>query len=242
VESWLPDCEYKEQVKRMRLLSGFALVGVLSAGVHAQTLESVLGALDRSAAKFRSISAEMKRVSHTAVINEDNVDKGTMLLKRANPRDMRMLVDLTEPDPKTVALSGKKLEIYYPKMKTVQEYDLGKQRAMLDQFFLIGFGTSGKELSESYNIILLGTDTIGEQKAARLELIPKSKEVLQHLKKLELWVSESTGQPVQQKFYLPANDYMLVTYSNLKANPDISDNALKLNLPKGVKREYPQKS
>ena len=232
----------QKQVTLMHLLSGIALAGVLSGTLPAQSLEAVLGAMDRSAAGFRGMSADMKRVSHTAVINEDNVDKGSMLLKRSNARDMRMLVDLTEPDPKTVAMSGKKLEIYYPKMKTVQEYDLGKHRAMLDQFFLIGFGTSGKELAQSYNIRLLGTETVGGQKAAHLELIPKSKEVLQHLKRLELWVSESSGYPVQQKFFLPANDYMLVTYSNLKANPDISDNALKLNLPKGVKREYPQKS
>jgi outer membrane lipoprotein-sorting protein len=83
---------------------------------------------------------------------------------------------------------------------------------------------------------------VAGQKTARLELIPISKEVLQHLKKLELWVSESTGYPVQQKFFLPANDYMLVTYTGMKANPDLSDSALRLKLPKGVKREHPQKS
>jgi outer membrane lipoprotein-sorting protein len=188
------------------------------------------------------MSAGMKRLSHTAVINEDNVDSGSILLKRAKPREMRMRVDLSEPDPKTVALSGKKLEIYYPKINTVQEYDLGKHRAMLDQFFLVGFGTSGKELAGSYTMKLLGNETVGGQKTARLELIPKSNEVLQHLKKLELWVSDATGYPIQQKFYLPANDYMLVTYTGMKANPDVSDSALKLQLPRGVKREYPQKS
>jgi outer membrane lipoprotein-sorting protein len=215
---------------------------LLAGTAPAQSLDSVLATMDRAAANFRGMSAEMTRLSHTAVINENNVDKGVMLLKRGSGRDMRMLVNLTEPDPKSVALAGKKLEVYYPKIQTVQEYDLGKHRAMLDQFFLIGFGTSGKELAASYNMRLLGSETVGGQKTAHLELIPKSKEVLQHLKKLELWVSESAGYPVQQKFYLPANDYMLVTYSNLKANPDISDSALKLKLPKGVKREHPQKS
>jgi outer membrane lipoprotein-sorting protein len=165
-----------------------------------------------------------------------------MLLKRSKPREMRMLIDLREPDPKTVALSGKKLEIYYPKINTVQEYDIGKHRAMMDQFFLIGFGTSGKELAASYNIKLLGSESLAGQKAARLELIPKSKEVLQHLKKLELWVAEATGYPLQQKFFLPANDYMLVTYTGMKINPDLADSALRLKLPGGVKREHPQRS
>jgi outer membrane lipoprotein-sorting protein len=223
-------------------LPGIAVAGALAMPLGAQSLDSVLAAMDRSAAAFRGMSASMKRTSYTDVIKESTVDSGSILLKRAGPREMRMLVTLTEPDPKTVALAGKKLEVYYPKIQTVQEYDLGKHRAMLDQFFLVGFGTSGKELASSYTMKLLGSETVAGEKTAHLELVPKSKEVAQHLKKLELWVSESTGYPVQQKFFLPANDYMLVTYTGMKPNPDIPDAALKLKLPKGVKREYPQKS
>ena len=33
-------------------------------------------------------------------------------------------------------------QIYYPKSNTVEEYDLGKERAMIDQFLLLGFGSS----------------------------------------------------------------------------------------------------
>jgi outer membrane lipoprotein-sorting protein len=224
----------------MRIFPVFAILSLAVAS--GQSLDSVLANMDKSAAGFRSMSANIERVSHTAVINENTVDKGTMLLKRSKPREMRMLIDLKEPDPKTVALSGKKLEVYYPKMNTVQEYDLGKHRAMLDQFFLIGFGTSGKELAASYNMKLLGFDTVAGQRAARLELIPKSKDVLQHLRRLELWVAEATGYPIQQKFFLPANDHMLVTYSSMRVNPDVSDSAMRLKLPGGVKREYPQRS
>jgi len=49
------------------------------------------------------------------------------------------------------------------------------------------------------------------------------------------------GYPIQQKFYQPAGDYMVFTYSGIKINPDLADSALKLHLPKNVKREYPQK-
>ncbi len=86
----------------------------------------------------------------------------------------------------------------------------------------------------------MGTDTVSGQKTDLLELIPKSKEVLQHLRKLEIWVAEN-GYPVQQKFYEPGGEYVLFTYSDVKINPDLADSALKLHLPKGVKREYPQK-
>lgn len=202
--------------------------------------DAVLNRIDRAGASFHSMSAHLKRVSHTAVINEDNTDSGTMLLKRPHARDMRMLVDFTQPDAKTVAFQGQKVEIYYPKMETVQEFDLGKNRELLDEFLLIGFGTSRTDLQSSYQIRLVGSDTVGGQKADRLELIPKSKEVLKHLTKLEIWVA-GNGYPIQQKFYQPAGDYMVFTYSDMKINPELADSALKLHLPKNVKREYPQK-
>lgn len=202
--------------------------------------DAALARLDRAASGFKNMSASIRRTSHTAVINEDNVDSGTMLLKRAGPKDTRMLIDLTEPDPKTVAFQGRKLEIYYPKIETVQEYDVGKNKNLLDQFLLLGFGSTSKELESAYDIRVVGPETVAGQKTTRLELIPKSPDVQQHLKKVELWIAES-GYPAQQKFYLPAGDYSLVTYTNLTPNVDMPDSALKLKLQKNVKREYPQK-
>jgi outer membrane lipoprotein-sorting protein len=124
----------------------------------------------------------------------------------------------------------------------VQEIDVGngKDRELLEQFFLLGFGTSRADLQASYNVRLVGPDTVGGQKAQRLELIPKSKEVLQHLLKFEMWVADN-GYPIQQKFYLTGGDYQVATYSDMKINPDLPDSALKLNLPLHVKREYPQR-
>ena len=117
---------------------------------------------------------------------------------------------------------------------------MSKFRDLLEQFFLLGFGTSRASLLASYNVRLVGPDTVNGQKTECLELIPKSKEVLQHLTKLEMWVGDN-GYPLQQKFYLPGGDYELATYSDMKINPDLPDSALKLKLPKNVKKEYPQR-
>jgi outer membrane lipoprotein-sorting protein len=225
-------------------LQTLAMLGIVAAAAGfshpASDLEPVLDRIDKAGAAFRGLEAHLRRVYHTAVINEDNVDSGTIRLKRPRPRDLRMLIDVTEPDAKTVAFQGRKLEIYYPKMKTVDEFDVGKSRALLEEFFLVGFGTSRSDLQTSYNMRLLGTETVGGQKTDRLELIPKSPEVLKHLSKFELWISP-TGYPVQQKFYQSGGDYQLATYSDVKINPDLPDADLKLHLPKGVKREFPQK-
>ena len=203
-------------------------------------LDAVLARIDSAGAAFHGMSANLRHLSHTAVINEDSVDSGTVLLKRPKPRDMRMLVNFTLPDPKTVTFQGRKVDIYYPKIQTVQEFDVGGNKDLLEQFFLLGFGTSRADLENNYNIRFLGPETLDGKQTERLELIPKSKAVLEHLKKFELWISDS-GYPIQQKFYLPGSDYMLMTYSDMKINPDLPDTALKLHVPKNVKREYPQK-
>src|SRR5690242_12175509 len=85
-------------------------------------LEAVFARLDKSAASFKSFSANMQRLTHTDVINSDDIDRGTIKLKRSGSKsDLRMLIEITEPDPKTVAVQGKKGELYYPKAHLVQE-------------------------------------------------------------------------------------------------------------------------
>lgn len=204
------------------------------------SLNDVLARMDRAADSFKAFSADLRSVAHTAVINEDDTDTGTILLKRTK-HGMDMLVEFTAPNRKSIALRDHKLEIYFPKQQTIEEYDIGRYRALLEQFMLIGFGTSGKELVEAYTMKVLGTEKVGGQPSTRLELVPKSAEVLKNLKKLELWISEAQTYPVQQKFYLAAGDYKLVTYTNVKMNPPLSDSDLKLKVPKDTKRVFPQK-
>src|SRR5260370_27593756 len=134
----------------------------LSLPAATESLETVLERMDRAASSFKALSADVKSVQHTAVINEDNTDIGRMLLKRSK-RDMRMLVELTQPDSKAIAVQGHKVEIYYPKRNAVEEYDIGQRRELVEQFLLVGFGTSGKELKSAYNISVLDGDTVAEQ-------------------------------------------------------------------------------
>jgi outer membrane lipoprotein-sorting protein len=235
------------QVKSEMHLRTISVLWLFAAVLPADTpkppagLEPVFARIDSAAAGFKTFSANIRRLTHTDVINDDTIDSGTIKVKRTKARDTRMLIDLTAPDPKSAAIQGKKAQIYYPRMQTVQEYDLGKYRDWLDQFYLVGFGMTSKELMEAYTIRPLGSDTVSGQKVSGLELIPKSKEILLHLKKLELWVSDKDGLPVEQK-YFPPGQHIVVTYSNINVNSDIPDSALKLQLPKkGIKWEYPQK-
>jgi len=58
---------------------------------------------------------------------------------------------------------------------------------------------------------------------------------------VDLWISDTMGIAVQQKLYEPGGDYLLTTYTNIKLRLNLPDSLVRLDLPKSVKREYPQK-
>ncbi len=197
--------------------------------------------MDQAAPKFTGMEADLTRITYTKVIDDKAVESGTIRLRKNGPKDLQVLVDFTKPDPKTAAFRGRKAEIYYPKLKTVQEYDLGKQSDLVDQFMLVGFGSTGKELRSAYSIKYAGEESIAGQKAHHIELTPTSAGMADKIRQVDLWIADSGGYPVQQRFTQTSGDYYLFTYSNVKINPALGDDALKLKLPKGVKREFPQK-
>jgi len=224
----------------------FLALGV-TVPMAAQTpaINDAFARMDKTSVQFKAVVANMKRDVHTAVINDDAIDMGTIKIKREKSRDTRMLIELTSPDVKTVSLDGPSVSIYLPKSKVVQVYDVGAKRGLVDEFLLLGFGASSAELKEKYDVTLIGIEKLAGadngQDTWHLQLIPKSKDVLQHLKKAELWIGEMTGLPVQQRLVTSSSgDFMLITYSNVKFNTTLPDGALKLNLPKGVTVEHPR--
>jgi outer membrane lipoprotein-sorting protein len=225
---------------RLLIIPSLAVLLLLApAPVPAATLEQVLSTMDKAGPEFRDLSASLKRADYAPVLKETEESQGLIWMKRAGPGDVRLLVELKEPNPRTIAFEKAKAEIYYPKMQTVQEWNLGKSRSLVDQFLLLGFGSTGEALKRSYSIRLVGEQQISGETTARIELVPLAAAVLEQMKKAELWIA-AAGYPLQQKIYTSSTEYTF-TYSDVKINTNLPDSALKLQLPKGVKREYPQK-
>ncbi|MCC6342425.1 MAG: hypothetical protein IT166_09510 [Bryobacterales bacterium] len=217
------------------------LWSVAALPLRAETLSELLARVDRSAETFRGMTANLRRINYTAVIKDTSEDKGVIAIKLNKSREMQLRIDFTVPDEKTWAFRGHKAELFIPKINTVQEYDLGKHGHLVDQFLLLGFGSGSKALSRSYTLSLGGEETVDNQKTSKLVLIPKSADALEHLKKVEIWFPLTSGYPIEQKFYLGSGDYVEVHYTGAKLEPNLSDAAVRLTLPPGVKREYPQK-
>jgi outer membrane lipoprotein-sorting protein len=204
------------------------------------TLKEVVSRMDQAATQFHSMSAKITRVKHTAVLNSDDKESGTVYMKKNGAR-LQALMDITEPDKKTSMVEGREVQVYYPNMKQVNIYDAGKNGEQLEQFLSLGFGTSGSDLEKTYTMRVVGLETVNGEKTVHLELIPKSPEATKLVKKVDLWIGEH-NYPVQEKIYEPSGDYDLWTYTDVQINGNVRDQDLKLKLPNDVKRVYPQKS
>jgi outer membrane lipoprotein-sorting protein len=173
----------------------------------------------------------------TVVVNDKSTESGRILVRR----DDKMRIELTQPDARTILRDGDNFYIYNPKIRRVEEYNLGNKKSVVDQFLLLGFGTSGKSLVESYAIALKGEETLDGRKVLLLELLPKTEEVKKQLSKIQLWLDESTWLPVQQQFFeTGSGDYFIIHYKNIVRNVKISDAEFKPHWPHGTAKIQPQ--
>lgn len=207
-------------------------------------LHALLARMDQAASTFKAMTADVTYVTHTDVLNEDNTETGTATMEKVQAGEVHGLVDFTSPDPHKVLFEERRVEIYRPKIKQLEVYDLEKNGEQLDRFVMIGFGTSGSQLAKDYDMNVLGTESLKGRagKFIHLRLLPKSADARQYLKNVELWIPEQGDPyPEREKILQPSNDYVVVTYSDVKINPPLKPDAVQLKLPAGVKTVYPGK-
>jgi outer membrane lipoprotein-sorting protein len=214
-----------------------ATVVLAHSALAADDLTAVFARMDQAAPKFKGMRADMKRVRHTAVINEDSTVTGTIVVKVPKPHEDKMLITFLQPEKKIVGIAGTSADMYLPKANEVQVCNFGKgHRAEVEQFLRLGFGSNSKELKEAYTVTFGGPETVAGEKATRIALVPKSQDVANMFQKFELWISDATGISVQQKMYEKGGNFTLATYPNMKLDPNDSDSDVKLNPPRGVTR------
>jgi outer membrane lipoprotein-sorting protein len=200
------------------------------------TTESVLRQLDHEAKSFHSLKASIEQTKVTVAVNDKSTETGQITVRH----DDKMRIEFTQPDARTILRTGNDLFLYNPKLKRVEEYDLGKHLDLVDQFVLLGFGTSGTELGRGYLVVLLGEETLDNRPVVKLELTPRSPEVRNQINKVHIWIDESTWLAAQQQFFeTGGGDYFIIHYSNVIRNPNLSDEHFKPHWPKGTTRVKP---
>ena len=200
-------------------------------------LETILRKMDTVSASFRTAQAEFEWDNYQRVIDEIvDIQTGSIYYRRSG-KEIEMMADIKKagtspsalkPEPKYVLFSEGKIRLYQPKPDQVTVYDLGKDRADLESYFVLGFGGSGQDLQKAFDVKFQGTETVNGVNAAKLELTPKSEKVRKNYNRMILWIDPDKGVSVQQEFFTPQGDYRLCKYSNIKLNEKIDNDVFKL--------------
>jgi outer membrane lipoprotein-sorting protein len=216
------------------------LAALAGTGLLGESLNDVLARMDQSARNFRTFSAKMKRTEYTKVLpNDKDETDGVRRVKRANGQTIDM-VELFGKNPETIRLAGKTFEVYYPDAKRVEAYDAGKfgkmGKQVVNQLLLLGIGVPVADMRHDFDITAGTVETISGKPATRIQLVPKDSDLKKQVEKIEMWVAEGEGVPLQVKVTRTSGDYNEALYSDIQMNPALPDSAFELKLPAGVKR------
>lgn len=186
--------------------------------------------MDAAAAQFRSASADFVWDQYQKVVNETDTQKGKVYFRRdAKGKDTEMAADIQSPEQKYVLVSGGKIQFYQPKINQVNEYSVGKNSSEVDSFVVLGFGGSGHDLQQQFEIKFDGNEDIDGVKTAKLELTPKAPKVKNMFEKIILWLDAPRGISLKQQAFEPSGDYRVAHYGNIKVNTKIPDDVFKLH-------------
>ncbi|HWA95555.1 MAG TPA: hypothetical protein VG844_13215 [Terracidiphilus sp.] len=197
---------------------------------QAQDTGSALQKLNKAAANFHTMSADFEFDSYvTDPIPDKDVQKGTVYYERKGSH-FEMGVHIGEvngrPVPKVIVCCQDSAVKLYEKL-TDQVTTLTKL-SHYENYFMLGFGASGDELADKWNIKDLGSEMLDGVKTEKLELVPKDPTMRKNLPKVTLWMDLDRGISLKQVFDEGAGQYRVCVYFNIKMNRSLPSDAFKL--------------
>jgi outer membrane lipoprotein-sorting protein len=226
-------------------LMGLVAMIALPANERAQTappansadLHKVLSQMDTAATKFLSAQADFSWDQYQAVVQESDIQSGTIYFERKQgaTRTAAYLKQENGKDaPKTVVYSGGELEYYEPTIKQMTIFRAGANRSQWESFLTLGFGGSGADLETNWKVSLQGTESMDGITVAKLDLAPKAQNVQALFTHVTIWVDPARGISLKQIFYEPSGDLRTATYKNIRYNAPIAGDVFHIQVAPGT--------
>ena len=192
-------------------------------------LEKTLHKLDVAAANFHTTSANFEFDSYmTDPIPDKDVQKGTIYYERKGS-NFRMAAHIDEvngkPVPKVYAYANGEFQLDEPLIDQVTTF---KRAGKFESYVMLGFGASGKELADKWDIKDLGPETLDGVVTEKLELVAKDVTVRKNLPKVTIWMDTDHAISLKQVFDETDGQSRVSVYFNIKVNQPLPSDAFKL--------------
>jgi outer membrane lipoprotein-sorting protein len=214
-------------------LLALALVPVRAA-FAAEDKESVLRRLDAAAVNFHSTAADFEFDSvQTDPVPDKDIQKGTVYYERKG-KAFQMAAHIRElngkPAPKTYSYVGGAFRLFE---KSTNQVTTFTKLSQYESWFMLGFGASGKDMEQKWEIKYLGSEVLIDGKTAvkteKLELVPKDPAVRKNIPRVTVWMDPERAVSLKQVFYESASAYRVCVYFNFKTNQSLPANAFTLD-------------
>lgn len=188
--------------------------------------EKVLRQLDEAAKNFHSTSADFEFDSVTTEpIPDKEVQTGTVYYERKGSK-FKMAAHIREEDgkpaPKVYVYSDGVFKLYE---KMIDQVTTLSKLGQYQGYFMLGFGASGRQIEEKWNVTYLGPETLDGVKTEKLELVPKDPAIRKNLPKVTIWVDPARGVSLKQLFDEGPGQYRVSVYFNIKVNQALPSDA-----------------
>lgn len=217
----------------MRLRSRFFLPFVLVAAfvpisaLRAEDLASVLAKLDAAAKNFHTTTAtfEFDTVQTDPIPDTDKLT-GTAYYQRQGTH-FQMAAHISRHNNRPAA------QTYIFSNGVLRESDSGKesdaktytQAGKYESYLMLGFGASGHDLEEKWNLKYLGTEMIDGVKTDKLELVAKDPTVRQNIPKVTIWLDTASAVSLKQVFDEKDGTTRTCHYTNIKVSQPLPSGA-----------------
>jgi len=213
-----------------RILFAACLALLLTTGrtaLAADDKERVLRKLDAAATNFHSTSADFQFDAVTKdPIEDTDTQKGTVYYERTG-KSFRTAAHIREnnhkPAVKVYSYANGEFKLFEGgNTNQVTSYSKAGQ---FESYLMLGFGASGKDLEEKWEIGYLGPETLDGVKTEKLELIAKDAAVRKNIAKVTVWMDLDRGISLKQVFDEGPGQYRVCVYFNIKMNQTLPADA-----------------
>ncbi len=213
----------------MFLIAAAVLVLPCRALFAADDLSRVLKELDTAAVSFHSTSADFEFDTYqTDPFPDKDVQKGTAYYERKGTAfSMAAHIDEVngKPVPKIYTFSDGQFKLDDVMSDQVTTY---KRAGKFESYIALGFGASGKDLADKWQIKYDGPETLDGVKTEKLELTAKDATIRKNLLKVTVWLDTTRAISLKQVFDFGQGVTRVCVYFGIKVNQALPADAFRL--------------
>lgn len=192
-------------------------------GMAADKLQQVLAQLDNSAKNVHSASADFEYKNiQTVPVPDVDVMSGTVYYEHKG--EVRLAFHVKQRNgqafEETYTYNRGVFELFQKNLNQVTKY---RNAGNLSSYFMLsGFGYTGKELMDGFEVSYLGEETIDGVKTEKLQLIPKDAKLRDTFPKISIWVDPTRDVSLKQVFDEGQGLSRVATFTHIELNHSIS--------------------